>query len=95
MCNTILLQTILVVVMSILIVHFNICILRKYIFDASGGKWGKRKLQETRSSAIADKPRDAGLYSCWGDDDEVWQDFLSEYVLRRQEVHVHMLQTIN
>jgi len=27
---------------------------------------GARKLKLTTSSAIADKPRDAGLYSCWG-----------------------------
>jgi len=43
---------------------------------------------ETRSSAIADKPRNAGLYSCRG----MAGLFLR---IRRQEVHVHMLQMVN
>jgi len=38
MCNANLLLTVLVVVSSIILkVHFNICILPKYIFD---GSWG-------------------------------------------------------
>jgi len=41
-----LLLTILVVVTPIVIMHFDICILPKYIFDGSWGTWGKRKLQE-------------------------------------------------
>ena len=42
----------------------------------------------TRSSAIADKPRDAGLYSCLG----MAGLFVS---ICRQKVHEHMLQTVN
>jgi len=45
--NNNLLPTILVVVTSIHIVHFDRCIWPKYIFDGSWGKWGEeRKLQE-------------------------------------------------
>ena len=40
------------VVTSILRVHFDICILPKYISDGSCGKWGKRKLQDGRMSQI-------------------------------------------
>ena len=32
---------ILVVVIAILTVHFDICILPKYIFDGNWGKWGR------------------------------------------------------
>ena len=46
LCNAILLLTLLVVVTSILIVHFDICILPKYIFWWQLGELGERKLQE-------------------------------------------------
>ena len=41
-----------------------------------------QRRQKTRSSAIADKPCDAGLSGLF-------------VRIRRQEVHVHMLQTVN
>ena len=46
LCSTHLLPTVLVVVTSVLTVHFDICILPTYIFDDSWGTGGKRKLQE-------------------------------------------------
>ena len=53
------------------------------------GSWSLISLMEvTRSLAIADKPRDAGLYSCWG----MAGLFVSIW---RQEVHVPMLQMVN
>ena len=46
------------------------------------------QLSLTNRAMIADKPRDAGLYSCWG----MARLFVA---ICRQEVHVHMLQTVN
>jgi len=45
-CNTNLLLTILVAVTSILIVHFDICILPKHIFDGSLKKWERESFRK-------------------------------------------------
>jgi len=51
-CNTNLLLTIPVVVTSILIVHFDICIFPKYILDCSWGKWGRGSFMKGGMSPI-------------------------------------------
>ena len=52
LCNTNLLLTILVVVTSILRVHFDICILPKYISDA----WQLREVGEEEASRWENEP---------------------------------------